>query len=207
MKIETSTLALTAVNLLMKELIDSGNAQASDFGWTAARNAAMAATAALQADLAETKAAPPQAETLEMLLDLASTYAVLVSEVASDGFTSTAAMETANADMESSHAAFIAALTQAINPVKEVVRVAYSQLTPVDLAEWVPITAELLNATDYDQVLWIACKDGSVVSGKYEWRQGHNPDRFIETGSGDMWAYDATHIKLFLKPTHPASLN
>lgn len=207
MKIESLTLALTALNLLMNELVASGNARATDFGWPAALKAAEAAKAAIEADLAEPNAAHPPEKTLELLLNLASTYAMHASAVASDSGTNAADLERSHADKESSHAAFIAALSQTINPVKEVVRVAYSQLTPIELAQWVPITEELLSATDYDQVLWIACKDGSVVSGKYKWRQGHNPDRFIETGCGDMWAYDATHIKLFLKPGHPANLN
>jgi hypothetical protein len=69
---------------------------------------------------------------------------------------------------------------------------------------WMPITKELLNEQHpwLYQPMWIAMKDGTVIQGYYEWRQGRNPDRF-RTGMRDEWAFDAAYVMPIVKPTHP----
>lgn len=70
---------------------------------------------------------------------------------------------------------------------------------------WVPVTEALLNAQEpwLYEPMWIALKGGRVVTGRYEWRQGRNPDRFYADGAGDYWAYDASHVAPFTAPASP----
>lgn len=71
--------------------------------------------------------------------------------------------------------------------------------------EWVPVTQSLLNEQHpwFYQPMWIAMKDGAVLQGHYEWRQGWNPDRFIADGF-DHWVFDANYVMPVIKPTPPA---
>jgi hypothetical protein len=71
---------------------------------------------------------------------------------------------------------------------------------------WVPVTKELLQAQHpwLYKPMWIAMKDGSILMGRYEWRQGRNPDRFLSDGV-DEWAYDASHVMPLLVPAHPST--
>lgn len=73
------------------------------------------------------------------------------------------------------------------------------------LTEWVPLTQKLLNEQHewLYEPMWIAMKDGSVLQGYYEWRQGWNPDRLLADG-GDHWAFDAAYVMPIVKPTPPA---
>ena len=69
---------------------------------------------------------------------------------------------------------------------------------------WVPVTQALLNEQQpwmYEPI-WIALKNGKVVQGYYEWRQGQKPDRFI-TDNGDEWALDADYVMPISKPAPP----
>ena len=70
---------------------------------------------------------------------------------------------------------------------------------------WVPVTEALLNSQEpwLYEPMWIALKGGRVVVGRYEWRQGRNPDRFYSDGSGDHWAYEASHVAKFSVPKSP----
>lgn len=70
--------------------------------------------------------------------------------------------------------------------------------------EWLEVTPELLSdMPSCETKYWIALKDGSVEVGKYEWWQGREPDRFILNDRYDIWAYEASHIRLYNPPTHP----
>lgn len=76
---------------------------------------------------------------------------------------------------------------------------------PAPAAAWVPVTQALLNE-QHDWLyrpMWIARKDGTVLTGHYEWRQGRNPDRFYTEAGGDEWAFDATHVMPIVPPTAP----
>jgi hypothetical protein len=72
---------------------------------------------------------------------------------------------------------------------------------------WVPVTETLLNEQHpwLYKTMWIAMKDGRVLTGRYEWRQGRNPDRFYPDGAGDEWAYDASHVMPLQAPAHPST--
>lgn len=69
---------------------------------------------------------------------------------------------------------------------------------------WVPVTQELLNAQPdwIYEPMWISLKNGPVVQGHYEWRQGHNPDR-IYTNCGEWWAFDAAFFMPLTVPAAP----
>jgi hypothetical protein len=71
--------------------------------------------------------------------------------------------------------------------------------------QWVPVTQALLNEQHpwLYETMWIAMKDGRVLTGHYEWRQGWNPDRFNTADGYDEWAFDASHVMPLMKPTHP----
>jgi hypothetical protein len=76
---------------------------------------------------------------------------------------------------------------------------------PAAQPEWVPVTKELLNAQHpwlYEQ-MWIAMKDGSVMTGHYKWMQGRYPDRFVLGSLTHVWAFEATHVMPFSQPKHP----
>lgn len=71
--------------------------------------------------------------------------------------------------------------------------------------EWVPVTQQLLNAQHpwlYES-MWIAMKDGSVMTGHYQWIQGRYPDRFIIGDCASLWAFEATHVMPMNQPKHP----
>lgn len=72
-------------------------------------------------------------------------------------------------------------------------------------AVWVPVTEALLNEQHpwLYKTMWIAMKDGRVLKGRYEWRQGRNPDRLYSDGPGDEWAYDASYVMPLQAPAHP----
>jgi hypothetical protein len=70
---------------------------------------------------------------------------------------------------------------------------------------WEPVTPKLLAAQHpwlYEQ-MWIALKDGSVVTGHYEWMQGRKPDRFWIAERAHVWAFEATHVMPMIKPQAP----
>ena len=86
----------------------------------------------------------------------------------------------------------------------EAQRLAQPEQEPV---EWVPVTETLLHEQHswLYKTMWIAMKDGRVLRGRYEWRQGRNPDRFYADGAGDEWAYDASHVMPSQAPAHPST--
>lgn len=71
--------------------------------------------------------------------------------------------------------------------------------------KWIPVTQELLNEQHewLHKPMWIALKNGPVIIGKYEWRQGWNPDRFVGEEYGDLWAFEASHVMELTPPTRP----
>jgi hypothetical protein len=74
--------------------------------------------------------------------------------------------------------------------------------------QWVPVTKELLSAQHpwlYES-MWIAMKDGSVMTGHYAWMQGRYPDRFLVGDCASFWAFEATHVMPMNQPKHPAKL-
>ena len=74
--------------------------------------------------------------------------------------------------------------------------------------QWVPVTKELLSAQHpwlYES-MWIAMKDGSVMTGHYAWMQGRYPDRFLVGDCASLWAFEATHVMPMNQPKHPAKL-
>ena len=86
-------------------------------------------------------------------------------------------------------------------------RVEYYTTPPAAQRQWVPVTKELLSAQHpwlYESV-WIAMKDGSVMSGHYAWMQGRYPDRFLVGDCASLWAFEATHVMPMNQPKHPAS--
>ena len=70
---------------------------------------------------------------------------------------------------------------------------------------WEPVTQKLLNAQHswLYKDMWIAMKDGSVMTGYYKWMQGRCPDRFIVGDCASLWAFEATHVMPMNKPKHP----
>ena len=86
-------------------------------------------------------------------------------------------------------------------------RVEYYTTPPAAQRQWVPVTKELLSAQHpwlYES-MWIAMKDGSVMSGHYAWMQGRYPDRFLVGDCASLWAFEATHVMPMNQPKHPAS--
>lgn len=70
--------------------------------------------------------------------------------------------------------------------------------------QWQAVTAKLMSSGEVpDGLLWIALEDGRVVMGRYEWRQGRNPDRFKGDEVGDISVFDATHIMEVERPVAP----
>jgi hypothetical protein len=84
---------------------------------------------------------------------------------------------------------------------------AAAQPAPVQPVAWVPVTETLLHEQHawLYETMWIAMKDGRVLKGRYEWRQGRKPDRFYSDGAGDEWAYDASHVMPLQAPAHPST--
>jgi hypothetical protein len=79
---------------------------------------------------------------------------------------------------------------------------------PAAQRQWVPVTKELLSAQHpwlYES-MWIAMKDGSVMTGHYAWMQGRYPDRFLVGDCASLWAFEATHVMPMNQPKHPAKL-
>ena len=79
---------------------------------------------------------------------------------------------------------------------------------PAAQRQWVPVTKELLSAQHpwlYES-MWIAMKDGSVMTGYYAWMQGRYPDRFLVGDCASLWAFEATHVMPMNQPKHPAKL-
>jgi hypothetical protein len=73
---------------------------------------------------------------------------------------------------------------------------------------WEPVTQKLLNAQHpwlYESI-WIAMKDGRVMTGHYAWMQGRYPDRFLVGDCASLWAFEATHVMPMNQPKHPAKL-
>jgi Lar family restriction alleviation protein len=70
---------------------------------------------------------------------------------------------------------------------------------------WVEVTQSLLNSQPnwIYRTIWIAMKDGRVLTGRYTWRQGRNPERFVTEGGWDEWALDASHVMPMAIPAHP----
>jgi hypothetical protein len=70
---------------------------------------------------------------------------------------------------------------------------------------WVAVTQELLNSQEpwLYSPMWIALKDGLVVTGYYEWQQGRCPDRLITNQRGNIAAFNATHVMPVLVPSTP----
>jgi hypothetical protein len=90
----------------------------------------------------------------------------------------------------------------------DMMREALKEAFPVqELVAWVPITETLMNEQHpwLYKTMWITMKDGRVLTGRYEWRQGRNPDRFYPDGAGDEWAYDASHVIPLQAPAHPST--
>jgi hypothetical protein len=76
---------------------------------------------------------------------------------------------------------------------------------PAAQRQWVPVTKELLSAQHpwlYES-MWIAVKDGSVMTGHYAWMQGRYPDRFLVGDCASLWAFEATHVMPMNQPKHP----
>lgn len=71
--------------------------------------------------------------------------------------------------------------------------------------EWVPVTQELLNAQHpwLYKDMWIAMKDGGLMTGHYKWMQGRYPDRFVIGSNTHVWAFEATHVMPMNQPKHP----
>jgi hypothetical protein len=84
---------------------------------------------------------------------------------------------------------------------------AKAQPAPVQPVAWVPVTETLLHEQHawLYETMWIAMKDGRVLKGRYEWRQGRKPDRFYSDGAGDEWAYAASHVMPLQAPAHPST--
>lgn len=79
---------------------------------------------------------------------------------------------------------------------------------PATQTEWVPVTKELLAAQHpwlYEE-MWLAMKDGSLMTGHYQWMQGRYPDRFIVGDCASLWAFEATHVMPMNRPEHPSKL-
>ena len=79
---------------------------------------------------------------------------------------------------------------------------------PAAQRKWVPVTKELLSAQHpwlYES-MWIAMKDGRVMTGHYAWMQGRYPDRFLVGDCASLWAFEATHVMPMNQPKHPAKL-
>lgn len=71
---------------------------------------------------------------------------------------------------------------------------------------WLTVDASLINriSQEDDQEYWLCLKSGSVVKGRYVWRQGHDPDRFIgEVGDVPALGGYVTHIMGFKAPVPP----
>jgi hypothetical protein len=70
---------------------------------------------------------------------------------------------------------------------------------------WMPVTQKLLNAQHswLYKDMWIAMKDGGVMTGHYKWMQGRCPDRFIIGSNTNIWAFEATHVMPMNQPKHP----
>jgi hypothetical protein len=70
---------------------------------------------------------------------------------------------------------------------------------------WEPVTQKLLNAQHswLYKDMWIAMKDGGLMTGHYKWMQGRCPDRFIIGSNTNIWAFEATHVMPMNKPKHP----
>ena len=71
--------------------------------------------------------------------------------------------------------------------------------------QWAPVTQALLNEQHpwLYEPMWIAMKDGRVLTGHYQWCQGRYPDQFVCDGAGNEWALDASHVMPLIKPAHP----
>lgn len=84
-------------------------------------------------------------------------------------------------------------------------RIAALTALPAAQPEWVPVTQELLNAQHpwLYKDMWIAMKDGGVMTGHYKWMQGRYPDRFVIGSSTHVWAFEATHVMPMNQPKHP----
>ncbi len=69
---------------------------------------------------------------------------------------------------------------------------------------WVKVTEPLLlNQPEWLYgPLWI-CNNGYVLSGKYKWRQGRNPDRFDCDDGQDISALNNCYIRPLIKPKPP----
>jgi hypothetical protein len=79
---------------------------------------------------------------------------------------------------------------------------------PAAQRQWTPMSKELLTSQVhwlYKQ-MWIALKDGSVMTGVYDWRQGRYPDRLLLDGAGDVWAFEAEYVMPVVQPEHPNKL-
>jgi hypothetical protein len=82
-------------------------------------------------------------------------------------------------------------------------------VTGKEHSEWVPVTKDLLAAQHpwlYEE-MWLAMKDGGVMTGHYKWMQGRDPDRFVIGGCTYVWAFKATHVMPVNRPKHPTSIS
>lgn len=69
---------------------------------------------------------------------------------------------------------------------------------------WTKVTQSLLNKQPdwLHEPLWIAHR-GDVQSGRYEWMQGWDPDRFLCDNGDNLHALDNCHIMPLVKPEPP----
>lgn len=67
---------------------------------------------------------------------------------------------------------------------------------------WAPI--ESVRLDELDGLQWLALTDGQVIAGKYEWRQGRNPDGFETVGAGRIGLAYVTHCMPYAAPQHPS---
>lgn len=58
-----------------------------------------------------------------------------------------------------------------------------------EVIEWTKVTEEFLRSKPewFYGDLWCSCGK-YVYYGKYDWQQGHHPDRLLGSEMGDMWA-------------------
>lgn len=77
----------------------------------------------------------------------------------------------------------------------------------VDAAGWIAVDQALINRIsqeDSDTDYWLYLFSGTVCKGRYLWRQGHSPDRFVgEVGDVPALGNYVSHIAPFKTPPSP----
>lgn len=68
---------------------------------------------------------------------------------------------------------------------------------------WELLTDERIKSEDFNGMYWLALKNGTVTTGYYQWRQGHNPYGFNTEEQGRISASDVSHIAPLAEPAHP----